>query len=72
MVINLKLLTYLTIITFGSYIFYLEYQNLINLDLKNVDITKFEINKKNNSNFKLKEVIDVDKEKINKEESTLS
>ncbi len=72
MVINLKLLTYLTIITFGSYIFYLEYQNLINLNLKNIAITKFEINKKNNSDFKLEEVIDVDKEKINKEEPTLS
>ena len=70
MVINLKL-CYLILLLLGV-IFLFRISNLINLNLKNVAITKFEINKKNNSDFKLEELIDVDKEKINKEEPTLS
>ena len=53
MVINPKLLTYLTFIVFGAYIFYFEYQNIVNLNLRNVNINEFEINTKNNSDLKI-------------------
>ena len=71
MVINPKLLTYLTFIAFGAYIFYFEYQNIINLNLKNVNINEFEINTKNNLDLKVAEVIEVEKEKISNEENIL-
>ena len=71
MVINPKLLTYLTFIAFGAYIFYFGYQNIINLNLKNVNINEFEINTKNNSDLKIAEVIEVEKQKISNEENIL-
>ncbi len=71
MIINPKFLLYLTLIFFGAYIFYFEYQNIINLNVRNINITKFEINTKNNLNFKSTEKIEVEKEKIKEERPIL-
>ena len=71
MIINPKFLLYLTLIFFGAYIFYFEYQNIINLNVRNINITKFEINTKNNLNFKSTEKIEVEKEKIKEEKPIL-
>tara|TARA_B100001121_G_scaffold305161_1_gene321938 strand:- start:61 stop:1356 length:1296 start_codon:yes stop_codon:yes gene_type:complete len=70
-IINPKFLLYLTLIFFGAYIFYFEYQNIINLNVRNINITKFEINTKNNLNFKSTEKIEVEKEKIKEERPIL-
>ena len=71
MIINPKFLLYLILIFFGAYIFYFEYQNIINLNVRNINITKFEINTKNNLNFKSTEKIEVEKEKIKEERPIL-
>ena len=71
MIINPRFLLYLTLIFFGAYIFYFEYQNIINLNVRNINITKFEINTKNNLNFKSTEKIEVEKEKIKEERPIL-
>ncbi len=71
MIINPKFLLYLILIFFGAYIFYFEYQNIINLNVRNINITKFEINTKNNLNFKSTEKIEVEKEKIKEEKPIL-